>query len=78
MLSMARWIADKQSEADVVFLHVARRQSELIFARELKQLGSTPAPGCASLLSQEAEGSSWRGARGRLTAAISARCARSG
>ena len=76
MLSMARWIADKQSEVDVVFLHVARRQSELIFARELKQLGKQHTGTRVRIsLSQEAEGSSWRGARGRLSAAMLKRAA---
>jgi len=76
MLSMARWIADKPVDVDVVFMHVARRQSELIFARELKQLGKQhPGTRVRISLSQEAADSNWRGARGRLSTAMLKRAA---
>lgn len=76
MLSMARWIAATAADVDVVFLHAARRQSEIIFARELKQLPKQHAGTRVRItLSQEAEDSSWRGARGRLSAATLKRAA---
>jgi all-trans-retinol 13,14-reductase len=76
MLSMARWIAATRAEVDVVFLHAARRQPELIFADELKQLGKLHAGTRVRIvLSQEPADSSWRGARRRLSAATLRRAA---
>ena len=69
MLAMARWIVDRQFEVDVSFLHIARSRAELMYAGELKRLASAHPQLRVSLsLTQEPADSSWRGARGRLSA----------
>lgn len=71
MLSMARWIADRRSDIDVVFLHVARSRKALMFGAELKRLARDfPNLRVSLSLSQEPAGSSWRGSRGRFSAAM--------
>ncbi len=71
MISMARWLADKKSNVDMIFLHAARKQSELIFGSEIKQLGKQhTGTKVKLLLSQEPADSNWRGSRGRLNLAI--------
>ena len=76
MLAMARWIVDTKADVDLVFVHAARRQSEIIFARELRQLGKQHAGTKVRIaLSQEPEDSSWRGSRGRLSLAVLKRAA---
>jgi all-trans-retinol 13,14-reductase len=76
MLSMARWIVDTQRDVDVAFVHVARRQNELIFGNELKKLSKQHAGTRVRIaLSQEPAQSTWRGARGRLNAAMLRRAA---
>lgn len=76
MLSMARWIIDKQADVDVVFAHAARRQDEILFADELKQLGKEhPAMRVRMTLSQEPKGTKWRGSRGRLSSTFLRRAA---
>jgi all-trans-retinol 13,14-reductase len=80
MLSMARWIVDTQANSktavDMVFLHAARRQEDLIFGSEVKQLGKRHAGTRVRIaLSQEPSESTWRGSRGRLNATMLRRAA---
>lgn len=70
MLSMTRWLVDKQANADIAFVHAAREQSELLFANELAQLPKQHAAlRVAIALSREPQDSGWQGGRGRLAAA---------
>jgi ferredoxin-NADP reductase len=76
MLAMARWIVDRKLDVDVCFLHIARSRGELMFAKELKQLPREhPRLRVKISLSREPVGSPWRGARGRLSAALLRRTA---
>ncbi|MBD8524272.1 FAD-dependent oxidoreductase [Pseudomarimonas arenosa] len=69
MLSMARWLSETGSATDVIFLHTARRQSELMFNSELERLAKhNPRFHLSISLSQEPPRSRWRGYRGRLNA----------
>lgn len=69
MLSMARWIVDRRLEVDVRFVHIARSRAELMYGRELKRLADAhPQLRVSTSLTQEPADSSWRGARGRLSA----------
>lgn len=76
MLSMARWLADKRADVDVVFAHAARKQDEILFAEELAQLDKHHASTRVRMtLSQEPKGTKWRGSRGRLSSAFLRRAA---
>lgn len=71
MLSMARWIVDRGLAVDVRFLHLARSRAELMYGAELKRLARAhPTLQVKLSLSQEPADSTWRGARGRLDAAL--------
>jgi all-trans-retinol 13,14-reductase len=71
MLAMARWIVDRKLEIDVSFVHIARSRAELMYAGELKRLASAhPLLQVSLSLTQEPADSSWRGARGRLSARL--------
>lgn len=71
MLAMARWLADRKAQVEVVFLHIARSQAELMFGAELEQLARDyPQLKLQVSLSQEPAGSDWRGRRGRLDAKL--------
>lgn len=70
MLSMARWVADKKREVDVMFVHAARTQGELLFAEELASMPARHAQTRVAItLSQEPKSSGWKGGYGRLSAA---------
>jgi all-trans-retinol 13,14-reductase len=67
MLSMARWIADRAPDTDVVFLHIARSRAELMFGTELKSMARVQTNLKVRIsLTQEPADSPWRGSRGRL------------
>lgn len=71
MLSMTRWLVDQAVEVDLVFLHAARRQQDILFHRELKALARRHRNlRLRFVLSQEPADSGWRGARGRLQAGV--------
>ena len=77
MLSMARWIVDRQLDVDLGFVHIARSRAELMYAAELKRLARAhPKLRVRISLSQEPADSTWRGSRGRLDATLLRRAVR--
>jgi ferredoxin-NADP reductase/ferredoxin len=71
MLSMTRWICDTQADIDVVFLHAARAEQDLIARDELEYLsGRYPNLHLIFAVSQDGHQARWSGYRGRLSAAM--------
>ncbi|MFT3987659.1 MAG: hybrid-cluster NAD(P)-dependent oxidoreductase [Aestuariivirga sp.] len=70
MMSMLRWMADCEPNADVMFLNCARRPDELIFRRELEFLASRmPGLSLGLLVEERPPLHGWAGASGRIDSA---------
>ncbi|MFV0382539.1 2Fe-2S iron-sulfur cluster-binding protein [Paracoccus sp. (in: a-proteobacteria)] len=68
MMSMATWLADRAGGHDIVFVHAARRPSDVIFHDRLKHMASRSSELQLHLTVEENdEFRSWAGYRGRLS-----------
>lgn len=67
LMSMARELVDRQSPADVVFVHHARTPRDIVFRNELQRMRSLHA-GVRVVVVCEADsvGETWHGHRGRI------------
>ncbi len=71
MLSMTRWICDTASKIDVVFLHIAKSERDLIVREELEYLSRRfPNLKLVFSLTREENSSCWSGYRGRLSSTM--------
>lgn len=71
MLSMARWVCDTQSNIEIVFVHAARTEADLIARVELEYLASRYQNfRLLFTLSGESDRSSWSGYRGRMSSSL--------
>lgn len=77
LMSMLRYLADRSWKGRVYFVYAARTQADVIFRAELAEL-TARMPNLHGIvtLSREPEGSSWSGARGRITKDLLAPIAR--
>lgn len=71
MMSMARWLQDKQADRDIVFLHSARTSKDIIFRTELEAMAAQmPNFQLALTVTQPASKNSWTGLTGRISASL--------
>jgi ferredoxin-NADP reductase len=67
MMSMLRWLADREEKVDVAFIHAARTPEDVLFAGELAELDRRlPNLRVAIVVSDVQLGQSWTGYRGRI------------
>lgn len=67
MMSMTTWIWDGGQDTDIVFVHAARRPSDIIFRERLKHMASRSSGlQLHFTVEQNDEFGSWQGYRGRL------------
>lgn len=68
MMSMTTWIWDGGQKTDIVFIHAARRPSDIIFRERLKHMaGRSPGLQLHFTVEENDEYGSWQGYRGRLS-----------
>lgn len=71
MMSMLRWFADREPQADIVFINCARRPEEILFHNELEMLDRRMTRLSLSLLVRNRSGRyGWSGHVGRLDDAL--------
>jgi ferredoxin-NADP reductase len=67
MMSMLRWLADREERVDVAFIHAARTPADVLFAGELAELDRRmPNLRIGIVVSDVPLGQSWAGYRGRI------------
>ncbi|MBT0960682.1 FHA domain-containing protein [Denitromonas iodatirespirans] len=71
MLSMTRWLLDTLAKVDIVFVHAAKTEADIVARQELEYYASRhPNLHLIFILSQVGCTSSWAGYRGRLNTAF--------
>lgn len=71
LMSMARTLVDRGTEADVVFVHHARTPADIIFRDELEAMGAAhPGIRVVIVCEEDAPYERWAGRRGRITQAL--------
>ena len=69
-MSMARTIHDLGTDADILFVHSARTQADLVFADELAAMARRPGFTPVSIVEHVLPAMAWSGIRGRLSPAL--------
>jgi glycine betaine catabolism B len=67
LMSMTRALYDGGGPADVVFVHSARTPEDIIFRRELDEIGTRSGFSVAAVCEADSPREAWRGPTGRLT-----------
>ncbi|WP_088893901.1 FAD-binding oxidoreductase [Leptolyngbya ohadii] len=71
MMSMSRWLQDRQADCDVVFLHSARTSKDIIFRTELEAMAAQMLNFQLALtVTQPVAKSPWTGLTGRVSASL--------
>lgn len=71
IMSILRYLADRSWKGRATFVYVARTERDLIFRAEIEALAKRlPGLEATLTLTREPDGSSWSGARGRLTKSL--------
>lgn len=67
MMSITRWLTEQSWAGDIFFLHSCRSPADFIFAADLAALERRNPKLHVAVVMEQAEGTSWTGARGRIT-----------
>jgi glycine betaine catabolism B len=67
MMSMSRWVQDRISDSDVVFLHSARQPQDIIFRSELETMAAQMSNFRLAITLTRSAGTPWMGLTGRIS-----------